>query len=255
MYLGGPVYITFSDNEGNPTPGEDELTTETPENWSKLYPGMNIKFEASCRIEGHEWQHTLPGDGGDIKVVTSGAVLRARIMLEVTDPDGNTTSAISEAVYNNIYSQLKHKATSDDTLGGKWVFHETDTEKIENNFFYYVEKGQEVDSTGDYTLVELGNSSEDTYVDFLKNTVITVSPTFTNDYADCKIKFTIIFHAVQAFFPYTKDDLGTKYQNDNSGRDVIQSDVGFAKPRTIANSIRMYKESFKDHYSNEDAIY
>jgi hypothetical protein len=255
MYLGGPVYITFSDNEGNPTSGENKLVTETPENWSKLYPGMNIKFQASCMLEGHEWQHTLPGDGGEVNVVTSGAVLRARIMLEVTDPDGNTTSDISQAVYNNIYAQLKYKATSDDRFGGKWVFHQTDPDVIENNFFYYVEKNQAVDSTEDHTLVELGGVSEDTYIDFLKDTVITVSPTFNNDYADCKIKFTIIFHAVQAFFPYTLDDLGTEYENDETGREVIQSDIGTEKPRTIKNSIRMFKESLEDHYSNGNATY
>lgn len=255
MYLGGPVYITFSDNEGKPTSGANLLTTETPENWSKLYPGMNIKFEASCMLEGHKWDHTLPGDGGEISVVTSGAVLRARIMLEVTDPEGNTSSAISQAVYDNIYSQLKHKATSDNTLGGKWVFHETDTEKIENNFFYYVEKNQTVGSSGEHVLLELGGTEEDTYIDFLRHTVITVSPVFNNDYADCTIKFTIIFHAVQAFFPYTQADLGTIYQNDDSGRKVIQSDVGFAKPRTVQNSIRMFKESLEDHYTNPDAIY
>lgn len=255
MYLGGPVYITFTDNEGNPTSGENRLTTETPENWSKLYPGMNIKFEASCRLEGHKWDHTLPGDGGEVSVITTGAVLRARIMLEVTDPDGATDSPISTAVYNNIFSQLKHKATSDDTLGGEWVFHETDATVIENNFFYYVEKDQTHTKTSDYTLLEVGGTEADTYVDFLKNTVITVSPVFDNAYSDCTIKFTIIFHAVQAFFPYTTQDIGTTYQNDDSGRKVLQSDVGFAKPTTIQNSIRMFTESLEDHYTNDDAIY
>lgn len=255
MYLGGPVYITFTDNENEPTSGANELTTETPENWSKLYPGMNIKFEASCRLEGHKWDHTLPGDGGDISVITTGAVLRARIMLEVTDPEGNTDSPISEAVYNNIFTQLKYKATNDNTLGGKWLFHITDDSKIENNFFYYVEKDQTHAKTEDYSLVEVGGQEEDTYVDFLKNTVITVSPAFDNSYADCTIKFTIIFHAVQAFFPYTVADLGSIYQNDDSGRKVIQSDVGFPMPRTIKNSIRMFRESLEDHYTNPDAIY
>lgn len=255
MYLGGPVYITFSDNEGNPTSGADELTTETPENWSKLYPGMNIKFEASCRLEGHKWDHTLPGDGGEISVITTGAVLRSRIMLEVIDPDGNNDSDISIAVYNNIFAQLKHKATADDTLGGKWLFHVTDNTVLENNFFYYVEKDQTHASTGDYTLVEVGGTEEDTYVDFLKQTVITVSPIFNNDYADCTIKFTIIFHALQAFFPYTMADVGSVYQNDDSGREVTPADVGYSKPRTITNSIPMFRESLSDHYSNPDAIY
>lgn len=257
MYLGGPVYITFSDNEQNFTSGANQLTTETPENWSKLYPGMNIKFEASCMLEGHKWDHTLPGEGGGVTVYTTGAVLRARIMLEVTDPDGNTDSSISQAVYNNIFSQLKHKATTDETLGGKWIFHVTDEALIENNFFYYVEKDQTHANTGDYTLLEIGGTEEDTYVDFLRNTVITVSPAFDNTYADCTIKFTIIFHAVQAFFPYTMEDVNNEsiYQNDDSGRKVLPSDVGTEKPRTVENSIKMYKESLEDHYTNEDAIY
>jgi len=256
MYLGGPTYITFTDNEGKKTSGADELTTETPKNWTKLYPGMNIKFEASCMLEGHKWEHTLPGDEGEIATVyTTGAVLRARIMLEVTDPDGNTNSTISKAVYDNIFAQLKHKATSDNTLGGKWLFYQTDNDVLENNFFYYVEKGQTPKTSGDHILVELGGTEEDTYIDFLKNTVITVSPAFDNAYSDCTIKFTIIFHALQAFFPYTTSDLKSIYQNDDSGREVVQSDIGTPKPRTIANSIPMFREALSGHYSNPDAIY
>lgn len=256
MYLGGPVYITFSDNDGNFTSGADELTTETPENWALLFPGMNIKFEASCVLDGHKWTHTLP-DTSDIDVITTGAVLRARIMLSVTDPDGNTTSDISKAVYDNIYAQLKHKATSDDSLGGQWIFHQTedDPDKIEDNFFYYVQKNQSHENTSDYQLLEVGGVENDVQIDFLRNTVITVSPAFDNNYADCTIKFTIIFHAVQAFFPYTNDDVGTIYQNDDSGREVLLRDVGYAKPTTVGNSIRMYKESLAGHYSNPDAIY
>jgi hypothetical protein len=42
---------------------------------------------------------------------------------------------------------------------------------------------------------------------------------------------------------------------DETGREVIQSDIGTEKPRTIKNSIRMFKESLEDHYSNGNATY
>ena len=46
LYMGGPVYIHFADNELNPKRGEGALEINMPETWTQLYPGMNIEFEA-----------------------------------------------------------------------------------------------------------------------------------------------------------------------------------------------------------------
>lgn len=259
MYLGGPVYITFGNNSGQTTSGGDKLTTETPPNWSKIYPGMNIRFEASCIMNGASFTQEIAGTDETFTHYATGAVVRARIMLDVTaekniegDDDGSQTLAITEAIYQNIWEQLKYKATEDDTLGGKWIFHQIDSTP-ENNFFYYTVKGQNQASTGNYELLEVGGSATDVVIDFLKGTVITISPQFDNLYADCKITFTIVFHAMQAYFPYTNADVDTQHLEEN--RLVTYHDVGKPKPLTINNSIRMFKESFVDHYSNPDAIY
>ena len=67
----------------------------------------------------------------------------------------------------------------------------------------------------------------------------------TNDYADCLIKFTIIFEAVQAFFPYEQDDIdsGAIYQGDDSGRLVNRQDLGLEKPLIVGNSRKLFEES------------
>ena len=53
LYMGGPVYMYFSDDSGvTHTSGQGQLVTETPPNWTLLYPGMNINFQARAVMEG-----------------------------------------------------------------------------------------------------------------------------------------------------------------------------------------------------------
>ena len=254
--MGGPVYIHFSDNEGTPTSGENSLSVSLPENWSHLYPGMNINFEASCVLEGHEFTQTRPS-GDTFVQYTTGAVLRAKILLEVTPPpesgvDGEDAAA---ALYSTIWSQLQARALNDiktDPNNGNkmgWVFDVYEsTTVMEENYFYFVYKDTP-QQTENYTLIEVGGHPFDEQVDFLDSANITLPPVdLTNIHADCDIKFTIVFQAVQAFFPYEQEEVGKEpFQGDTTGRDpnVTTGDVGLGKPLTIKNSRKIFKESIE----------
>ena len=76
----------------------------------------------------------------------------------------------------------------------------------------------------------------------------------TNVHAECVITFTIVFHGLQAFLPYTNDDIGTNYQGDTTGRSplVLLSDVGDPKPLTVENSRGYFREAFSDIYGPND---
>lgn len=249
LYMGGPVYMYFSDDSGvTHTSGQGQLVTETPPNWTLLYPGMNINFQARAVMEGHVFTHTEP-NGETFTQYTTGGVLRAKIRLEVTDPDGNISTA-AEELYNAIWPQLKNNALNDMSNEGMWVM-DTDDEAIdvtqeENYYFYYaVKTDTEYDDTAKYSLLEVGGQQVNVSVGFLNNTIIQIPPVeFINEHADCKITFIITFEAVQAFFPYENSDVGVSiYQNDDSGRLVTIRDVGLGKPLTIGNSRKLFKES------------
>ena len=256
--MGGPVYLFFSDESGTKqTSGDESLVTETPDGWDYLYPGMNIRFEAQAVLQGHSFTHTEPW-GDETVVVTTGAILRARIMIEVTDPDGNTDSLICNQLYDGIWPQLKENALRDDSNEGVWVFDQIDNDVPENNFFYYVNKNQTVAKTGDYYLTEIGGTIENESVGFLNGAIITLSGlSFGNEHADCKIKFTIVFHALQAFLPYEYDEVGVAdYQGElTNGRSdkVLESDVGLAKPLTIGNSRDVFAEALAPLYPGTNA--
>lgn len=252
LYMGGPVYLFFSDSSGTKqTSGDEQLVTETPEGWNYLYPGMNIKFEARAVLQGHSWTHTEPW-GDQTVVVTTGAILRARIMVEVTDPQGNTDSLICNQLYDGIWPQLKTNALLDQGDEGIWVFDEIDTAVPENNYFYYVHKGQSGSDVGEYQLTEIGGTTFNQSVGFLDGAVITLSGlNFTNEHADCIIKFTIVFHALQAFLPYEYDEVDVApYQGDTTGRSelVTEEDVGLPKPLTIENSREIFREALAPLY-------
>lgn len=245
--MGGPVYIYFSDDSGiTNTSGAGKLVTETPPGWTRLYPGMNINFEAKAVVEGHEFIKEKY-DGETITYYTTGAVLRAKVMLEVTDSTGTNNSPVSLDIYDWIWPQLKKNAINDTQNPGMWVFDQLDNSNLESNYFYYVAKNQSnIDSTGDYKLVEVGGRKENVTVGFLNNTIVHLPPIeLTNTHADCILKFTIVFEAVQAFFPYEKRDLGEAYQGDTTGRSplVEEQDLGLEKPLTVANSRRLFNES------------
>lgn len=245
LYMGGPVYIYFADDSESRTSGSGQLVTEMPPGWDELYPGMNINFEAKCVVQGHTFEHTEPSGDSFIQY-TTGAVLRAKIRLEITDPYGNNhdQSSIAEEIYNYIWPQLKRNALNDTSNEGVWIFDELDTTLEENNYFYYVAKNQTELNSGNYTLVEVGGLPTNVSVRFLNNTVIQLPPVeLTNLHADCRIKFTIIFDAVQAFFPYEEEDIGSVYQGDNSGRLVTRDDIGLGKPLTVANSRKLFTEA------------
>jgi len=258
MYMGGPVYIDFTDAEEIKTSGEGELTTETPPGWEKLYPGMNIHFEARAVLNNEFRPNREP------IMAVSTAVMRAKVMLEIIDKDGHSTNDIDQTsdpeayariimIYDSLWSQLRAKATIKEAGNndpGYWVFLDKTTEqtlqtsetdkievankKEEECYFYYVT----ADSYNRYTagtiektdciMEEIGITLEDdTSVGFLNDAVITVPGIpITNEHAECKIKFTIVFQALQAFFGHNPD----------------QTEV----PLTIANGYPIYFEAMNE---------
>lgn len=267
LYMGGPVYIYFSDDSGvKNTSGANQMVIELPPKWDKLYPGMNIKFEAKAVIQGGKWEKPKYNDE-TVEIYTTGCILRAKVLLEVTTPKGTKYPSedataedihIAQSLYNNLWPQLQAKAQKSDDGTGKWVFDLQNTEKIEENYFYYILSNQSTQSDiGKYNLVEVGGVEENVAVGFLNDAVITLSGLgFVNEHADCDIKFTIVFHALQAFLPYEEEDLDQPYQGDTTGRPstVVWSDIGLAKPLTLGNSRRVFAEAFSVIYDqNPDA--
>ena len=88
-------------------------------------------------------------------------------------------------------------------------------------------------------------------VGFLNDAVITLDGLgFVNEHADCKVEFTIVFHALQAFLPYEDKDLNQEYQGDTTNREnfVTYADLGTPKPLTIANSRDPFARAFGELY-------
>lgn len=276
VYMGGPVYIYFSDSSGEKeTSKAGSLTVDTPKGWNYLYPGMNIRFGSRAVVQGAEFTHEK--ENGEIKkVYTTGAILRARVSMTITDPYDNTDSPVCQDIYRNLWNQIKNKvATNEDTRNeGVWVMDDDwnyitqseindtspDTSQDEDHFFYYVKKNQTFTNSGDYELVEVGGTKDTVSVGFLDKAVLTLDGKgLQNEHADCIITITIIFHAFQAFLPYEMSDIGTPYHDtSDSSRSptVIFSDVGLPKPLTIGNSRRFFRAGFKDIYKDiEGAIY
>lgn len=274
VYLGGPVYLYFGDTNNRETSKENNLVLTTPPGWNYLYPGMNIQLQARAVVQGAEFEHEEV-DGETTIVTATGAILRARIMVKVLPPEDSdltpeAMAIITQDIYRNIWSQVKAKALSntDNRNNGVWVFDDdynyTNSGLEEDHFFYYVKPGQDdIDNeeddgenktdSGDFELLEVGGTIENDSVGFLDNAVITLSgKQLTNDHADCRIQFTIIFHALQAFLPFTMADVGQDYPGATDGRKVVLGDVGDPKPLTIENSRRYFYESFEDIYGDDE---
>ena len=266
LYMGGPVYIHFADNELNPKRGEGALEINMPETWTQLYPGMNIEFEARAIIEGASWQKEVPVDQL-VTIVTTGAILRARVMMTITDPSGNIAyplpdlpdgtpnpdNSISKDIYDWIWPQLQEKAVNDNSEEGVWVFDNINSFP-EDNYFYYVEKGQSGISSKQQ-LKQVGGVDSNVSVGFLNKAIVTLPGIpLTNLHAECKIKFTVVFHALQAFLPYEEDEIGNNYLGDTTGRSnkITIDDVGTPKPLTVENSRSYFKEAFAPLYPGDE---
>jgi len=260
LYMGGPVYIDFTNADGTKvTSGKDKMVINLPPNWEKLYPGMNIHFEATCTLQGAKWTKTK-ATGENVDIITTGAILRAKVLVKVTDPQGNVYPGesanpedltIAKSLYDNLWPQLQAKATSSNDGTGKWIFDPVNTEDTQENYFYYVQQSESHAKTDDYNLVEVGGVDHDVFVGFLNDAVITLSGLgFRNEHSDCKIEFTIVFHALQAFLPYEEADLNKPYQGDTTGREnfVVYADIGTAKPLTIANARGPFDRAILDLY-------
>ena len=259
LFMGGPVYIDFTNKDGSKvTSGKDEMVLTLPPNWDKLYPGMNIHLEASCTVQGAKWEK--PKNNGDtVTVVTTGAILRAKVMVTVTDPKGNIYPgtaenpedlAIAKSLYNNIWPQLQYRATNKTDSVGKWIYDTQNNDDLNENYFYYISKDSSA-PLNNSPLVEVGGVEEDVLIDFLSDTIITLDGLgFINDHADCKIEFTIVFHALQAFLPYEEKDLGTPYQGNTTDREniVTTDDLGLPKPLTIGNAREPFARAFSAIY-------
>lgn len=269
VYLGGPVYLYFGDSEGNKTSQEDQLTLIAPPGWQKLYPGMNIQFKARAILQGTSKVDVVDETGVETTIYATGAILRARIMIEVLPPenanyDEETIARITQGLYDNVWVQMKAKAVSNTDSGNKgvWIFDKdynyTETGLEEDHFFYYVMPNQTgITNSGKYTLIEVGGSNLDDSVGFLDNAVITLSGIrFENEHAECKIKFTIIFHALQAYLPILPSEVNQAYPGDTSGRIIQNYEVGDPKPLTVENSRLYFSQAFDDIYGDtESGIY
>jgi len=261
IYMGGPVYLYFGDSDDNETSKTNNLYLETPPGWDYLYPGMNLNLKARAVIQGAKFENV--NEQGDQTIVyATGAILRARVHIEVLPPEYSTVgeeeeNRITQDIYRNIWSQVKAKAVKnvDGRNDGVWVIDDDynyTTENLEeDHFFYYVLPGQNFADSGKYTLLEVGGSDENASVGFLDNAVITLSgKQLTNDHADCRITFTIVFHALQAFLPFMQNEIGQDYPGDTSNRApvILPSDVGTPKPLTIENSRFFFNDAFDDIY-------
>jgi len=264
VYLGGPVYLYFGDTNNKETSKENNLVLTTPPGWNYLYPGMNIQLQARAVVQGAEFTKE-DVDNGQTKITTTGAVLRARVMIKVLPPEGSTLTEnevrrITQDIYTSVWRQVKEKAITnvDNRNEGVWIFDEdydySTTDLEEDHFFYYVKAGQTEENSGKYELQDVGGTKDNVSVGFLDNAVITLSgKELTNDHADCRIQFTIIFHGLQSFLPYTEDDIDTPYLGDKTNRSptVVWSDVGTPKPLTVENSREYFREAFEAIYENE----
>ena len=263
LYMGGPVYLYFSDSSGvKETSKAGNLSMSTPPGWDYLYPGMNLHLGARAVVQGAEFKR-VDNDKTTVYYMT-GAILRARVMITVVDPDGHF-SQVAKEVYDNVWAQVKARL-KDEIAGneGEWVFDkdynyktyaEGETAQEEDHFFYYVKKNQTFSDAGKYELLDVGGTKDNVSVGFLDDAVLTLSgKELTNIHAECVITFTIVFHGLQAFLPYTNDDIGTNYQGDTTGRSplVLLSDVGDPKPLTVENSRGYFREAFSDIYGPND---
>lgn len=248
VYMGGPVYMYFSDNtETNITSGSGKLVSHLPATWKKVYPGMNIIFEAKAVFQGHTFENTTT-TGEDWQQYTSTAVLRARIKIDVYDPRTNGTSTVAQELYDWLWPQFRDSAMEDETTTGMWVFDNIFPTKEEHNYFYYVVKDQTgISNNSNLLLHEVGGQEHNVAVDFLNEAVIQFPGLeLTNAHSDCDITFTIVFEALQAYFPYEQEEVGIElFQGDTTGRDiyVTQDDVGLGKPLTLGNSRKLFSEA------------
>ena len=265
LYMGGPVYIHFSNDSGKiPSSGSEALVVNMPNDWTRLFPGMNIEFEASAVIEGASWQKEVPVDK-TVTIVTTGAILRARVMMTITDKTGtiiypqssnqvplSEQESVAKDIYDWIWPQLQATAIADTSEEGMWVYDNI-SPFPEDNYFYYVAKGQDPEDDEDHNLLQVGGVDTNVSVGFLNKAVVTLPGVpLTNLHAECRIKFTVVFHALQAFLPYEADEVGVAtYLGDNSGRKVTYDDVGLPKPLTIKNSRSYYAESFAPLYPGQ----
>ena len=268
LYLGGPVYLYFGDTNDKETSKENNLVLTTPPGWNYLYPGMNIQLQARAVVQGAKFTNE-DIDNGTLTVTSTGAILRARVMIKVLPPEGSTlteeeVTRITQDIYRNIWRQVKAKAlnNTDNRNEGVWIFDSdydyNGSGLEEDHFFYYVKDDQTKTNSGDYELLEVGGSTSNVSIGFLDNAVLTLSgKELTNDHADCRIQFTIVFHGLQAFLPYTQDEIGKDYLGDKTDRSptILLSDVGTPKPLTVSNSRKYFKESFEDIYDTPGSIY
>ena len=246
LYMGGPVYMDFQDNSGNKTAGAGALVMSLPEDWTEMYPGMNVNIEASALLIGTQWEH-IDGDNQTI-VKSTQSILRTRIMVESRDPEGNVTDlskTIAEPILEALQEYNNGKVLTGNT--GKWVLDTSDDE----GYFYYVSSDYSGSNLSG-TLMEIaGKESEDAVVHFLENATVTLPWALKNDCAGYTLKITVVFQALQAFIPYMDKDIGvTMHHSEN--RLVEESDRGTARPLYVGTAKPVFKSAFAEIYGDDD---
>ena len=259
LYLGGPVYLYFSDTTGvKETSRQNKLTLKTPDNWTEAYPGMNLYLEARAVVQGATFTDTETFDGETVTINATGAILRARITVRVKDPLGSYTSQVAQDIRQNVWSQARIRALEnvDSRNEGIWIFDDQydyveGGGNDEDHYFYYITDTN--DTSVNAIMQEVGGGAKDQNqsVGFLDQACLQLSGyQIENIHAHCEIEFTIVFQAIQAFLPYTYDEIGQDYLGDTSGGHdkILASDVGKPKPLTVANSRKYFKEAFAEIY-------
>lgn len=246
LYMGGPVYMDFVNNNGQKTSGTGALVMDLPENWTELYPGMNLNIEASALLIGTQWEH-IDGENQTI-VKSTQSILRTRILVESRDPEGNVTE-LSKTIAQPILSALQEYSEGEVLTGntGKWLLDESDGK----GYFYYVASDFDGTDLGKALMEVSGKESEDAVVHFLENATVTLPWALENDCSGYTLKITIVFQALQAFIPYLDSDVGVTQYHDGT-RLVQESDRGTARPLLVNTAKPIFESAFSELYDDGD---
>ncbi|MBQ9792073.1 MAG: hypothetical protein IJW28_05810 [Clostridia bacterium] len=244
LYMGGPVYMDFVNNAGNKTSGAGALVMDLPENWTELYPGMNVNIEASALLIGTQWEHI---DGENQTVVKSTqSILRTRIMVESKDPNGNVTElskSISQPILNALQEYNDGTVLTGNT--GKWMLDTSD----DDGYFYYIASDFEGTDVNTALMEVSGKESEDAVVHFLEDATVTLPWVLENNCAGYTLKITVVFQALQAFIPYLSSDVGVTMHHSGN-RLVQESDRGMARPLYVSTAKPVFKSAFSELYDD-----
>ena len=173
------------------------LVIEYDNDYGVLIPGEPIGVYANCKVSQS----------------TTQPLLRAKLILELKNPDTNTDYDDSELnIISNLNQQLNDIIVGDNS----WYLHS-------DGYYYYV-KTINSDDPKSSILKEVDASDGDTIVNFITQP-IEFPKNVTSEFSGLAVKFKITFQAIQNYIP---DENGNKLQN------------------TIQNSLRIFDNFLDD---------